>query len=86
MSKYAAALKYDRQKDAAPKVVAKGRDYLANKILEIARQFKVPVYEDAKLVKFLYKLDIDQEIPPEVYEVVARILAFVYSLDKKIGK
>ena len=79
----AAALKYEHGKDFAPRLVAKGRGKVAEKIIEIARAHDIPVEEDQELVEFLSMLDLYQEIPSEMYIAVAEILAFVYSLNKK---
>jgi len=79
----AAALKYEHGKDSVPKLVAKGRGKVAEKIIEIARAHDIPVEEDQELVEFLSMLDLYQEIPSEMYIAVAEILAFVYSLNKK---
>jgi flagellar biosynthesis protein len=79
----AAALKYDRQKDAAPRVSAKGRGAIAEKIIELARQNDIPIKNDPALVQVLSKLDIDEQIPVELYKAVAEILAFVYSLNSR---
>ena len=81
----AAALKYRHGKDNAPKLIAKGRGKVAEKIIEIARTHGIPIQEDKELVEFLSMLDLYQEIPPELYRAVAEILAFVYSLNKKGG-
>ncbi|MBD3264776.1 MAG: flagellar biogenesis protein [Candidatus Omnitrophica bacterium] len=83
MKKKAIAIKYNKQKDIAPRVTAKGRDYLAAKILEIAKSSDIPVYKDGNLADKFYRLDLGQYIPEEFYVVVATILAWVYSLDKK---
>jgi len=74
----AVALHYAPKKDAAPKLVAKGRGYLADKILELARQHHIPIRHDKNLVQILAKLDLEAEIPQEVYQAVAEILAFIY--------
>ncbi|MGD8523137.1 MAG: FlhB-like flagellar biosynthesis protein [Desulfobacterales bacterium] len=79
----AVALTYDTQKDKAPRVVAKGKGYLADKIIEIARQHDVPLYEDQNLVQVLEALDIETEIPPELYQAVAEVLAFIYRINNK---
>ncbi|MGI6491265.1 MAG: flagellar biosynthesis protein FlhB [Peptococcaceae bacterium] len=77
----AVALLYKQGEMAAPKVVAKGADYLARRIREIARENSVPVVEDKELARFLYKnVDVDQEIPLEIYQAVAQVLAMVYRL------
>ena len=81
----AAALKYEHGKDSAPKLVAKGRGKVAEKIIEIAKANGIPIQEDKELVEFLSMLDLYQEIPPELYRAVAEILAFVYSLKKKVN-
>jgi flagellar biosynthesis protein len=78
----AAAVQYDQKKDNAPKVVASGEGYVAEKIVELARQADVPVVEDAALVSALLVIELGEEIPGELYEAVARILAFIYKLDK----
>ncbi|MEA2060985.1 MAG: EscU/YscU/HrcU family type III secretion system export apparatus switch protein [Thermodesulfobacteriota bacterium] len=83
--KKAVALAYNPEKAAAPKVLAKGEDRIAEKILEIARKYDIPVKDDPDLVEVLSKLDIDEEIPPEIYAAVAELLAFIYSLNSKKG-
>jgi len=80
------ALQYDPEKNIAPKIVAAGRGEIADKILEKAKEHDVPVYKDEKLANTLSKLSIGEEIPPELYEVVAEILVFVSSLDKSFGE
>jgi flagellar biosynthesis protein len=79
----AVALKYNKDKDPAPKVVAKGRGYIAEKIIETARAHNVTLYEDKNLVQVLEALDLETEIPPELYRAVAEVLAFVYRLNQK---
>jgi flagellar biosynthesis protein len=80
----AVALKYETHKDAVPRVVAKGRDFIAEKIIETARAHNVPMYEDKNLVQVLEALDLDTEIPPELYRAVAEVLAFIYRLNQKM--
>ena len=80
----AVALKYETEKDAAPRVVAKGGDFIAEKIIETARAHNVPLYEDKNLVQVLEALDLDTEIPPELYRAVAEVLAFIYRLNAKM--
>lgn len=77
----AAAIQYDPEKDAAPRVTAKGKGYVADKIIELAKKHGIPVKNDPGLVEILSRLDIDEQIPVEVYRAVAEILAFVYSLN-----
>ena len=78
----AAALKYNAQADSAPVLKAKGVGTIAEKIIQAARDNNVPIKEDADLVELLIQLDVEQAIPPELYKVVAEILAFVYNLDR----
>lgn len=79
--KQAVALSYDPDDDA-PKVVATGKGALAEKIIEKAKQAKVPVHKDSKLADTLSRLEIGELIPPELYEVVAEILVFVDQMDR----
>ncbi len=80
----AVALTYDKDKDAVPKVVAKGRGLVAEKIIETARAHHVPLVEDENLVQVLEALDLETQIPPELYRAVAEVLAFVYRLNGKV--
>lgn len=81
---YAVALSYDQEKGKAPIVVAKGEDYLAQKIKEVARQNDVEIVENKPLARMLYaNVDIGREIPPELYQAVADVLAMVYSIKHK---
>ena len=80
----AVALKYDG--DAAPMVVAKGEGHLADKIIEIAREHGVALYKDSELVKLLSRLDLNEEIPNNLYHAVAAVLAFVYRLNGTAGE
>ena len=68
--------------EAAPKIIATGKGYLAEKIIEKAKEEKIPFYRDNKLAKTLSKLEIGDMIPPELYDVVAEILVFVDGMDK----
>ncbi len=80
--KLAVALQY-KIKDPAPKVIAKGRGYLAELILRIAKNHNIPIKKDSKIVKKLYKLEIDHPIPPELYKAVAVILVWAYNVNQK---
>jgi len=82
--KKAAALRYIPEKDIAPRVVAKGTGYIAEKILSIAREHNIPLRDDPQLVEVLSALDLYQEIPPDLYKAVAEVLAFVYKMTKKV--
>lgn len=81
----AVAIKYDKERAEAPIVLAKGADYLAGKIKEIANENQIEIVENKPLARMLYyNVDIDQEIPPELYQMVAEVLAYVYGLKGKI--
>lgn len=81
---YAVAILYDADKYDAPIVVAKGEDYLAMKIKEIARENDVEIVENKPLARMLYaNVGVNQAIPPELYQAVAEVLAFVYHLKGK---
>lgn len=82
----AVALRYNNEKDPAPRLVAKGSGVIAEKIIEAALKAGVPVQEDPELVALLMKLDIDRIIPPEMYVAVAEILAFIYKVNSKVKK
>lgn len=85
--KTAVALSYEPNEDA-PKVIASGRGYLADKIIEKAKETDIPIHKDEKLAGTLSKLEIGDVIPPELYEVVAEILVFVDKADRiksKVG-
>ncbi len=78
---YAVAIKYDASQYSAPVVVAKGEDYLAMKIREAAKEHQIEIVENKPLARMLYaNVDVGEEVPPELYQAVAEVLAFVYSL------
>ena len=78
---YAVAILYDKDKGAAPIVLAKGVDYLAQRIKGIANEYEIQIVENKPLARTIYAtVDIGDEIPPELYQAVAEVLAFVYSL------
>ena len=78
---YAVAIRYDTELAGAPVVVAKGTDYLAQKIKDLAKDSNVEIVENRALARMLYNnVEIDQEIPPELYQAVAEVLAYVYKL------
>lgn len=81
----AVAVKYDRHQMAAPTVVAKGEGFIARKIVERAMEANVPIVEDAALVSALISLELGEEIPAELYSVVAKVLSWVYRLDREAG-
>lgn len=84
--KKAVALKYEPSKSEAPVIAAKGRGHMADQILEKAKEHGIPVQEDAALVEVLSKLDLDQQIPSELYTLVAEILSVVYRSDRLAGR
>jgi flagellar biosynthetic protein FlhB/flagellar biosynthesis protein len=79
----AIALKYNTEKDAAPRVVAKGMRLKAEKIREIAKQYNIPVMKNVSLANSLYRVDVGQEIPEELFDAVAEILNFVWALQRE---
>ncbi len=82
---YAVAIKYDADESDAPIVVAKGADYLAQKIKEIARDNKVEIVENKPLARMLYaNVEVGEMVPPELYKAVAEVLAYVYHLQGKV--
>lgn len=82
---YAVAIKYDPEVSDAPVVIAKGQDYLAQKIKEIAREHKVEIVENKPLARMLFaNVEVGEAVPPELYQAVAEVLAFVYHLKGKV--
>lgn len=80
----ACALRYEEGKDKAPVLLAKGADNIAIKIKEIAKENNIPILENKSLARMIYaELDIDSEVPSEMYQAVAEILAIVYKMKKK---
>ncbi len=78
---FAAAIKYDKEVSEAPILIAKGADYLAQKMKEIARENKIEIVENKPLARMLYyNVEIGNEIPPELYQMTAEVLAYVYNL------
>ncbi|WP_221796929.1 EscU/YscU/HrcU family type III secretion system export apparatus switch protein [Oceanobacter mangrovi] len=83
-STQAVALKYrPEQQQTAPKLVAKGEEELAQAIIELALAHEVPIYENASLTQWLGQLDVGEDIPEALYQVIAEILAVVYQLQGK---
>ena len=82
----AVAVRYDIEKDKAPFVIAAGQGTVAEEILRVAEDNKIPMYEDKRLVDLLSKIELDTEVPPELYVLVAQVLFFVYKLDKMATK
>ncbi len=82
----AVALRYDVEKDKAPLVLASGRGLVADEIVRIAEENKIPLYENPDLANLLSRLEIEVEIPPQLYVLVAEVLFFVYQLDRMAEK
>ena len=76
--KKAVAIRYDTEKDAAPRLVGKGLGPMADTIIALAKEHGIPIQADSDLVEVLSRLNLNQEIPPETYALVAEILAFIY--------
>jgi flagellar biosynthetic protein FlhB len=76
----AVALKYDRAKDNAPRLIAKGIEARASSIRELARQYDVPLLRNVPLAHALLRIDVNDEVPEELYDAVAEVLNFVYQL------
>lgn len=81
--KTAIALEYNPEEDSAPRVIATGRGEIADRILQIAQANQIPIKEDPILAQALSLVDLEEEIPSELYAVVAEVLGWVYRLRKK---
>lgn len=81
----AVSIKYAPERGDAPRVTAKGRGKIAQKMIALAKAESVPIREDPDLVTALAQLDWYQEIPPELYKAVAEVLAFAYRLNRMAG-
>ncbi len=81
--KKAVALGYNRSQDNAPKVLASGAGEIANKIINLAKEHDIPIKEDPDLIEILSKVEVDQEIPPNLYKAVAEIFSFLYKITNK---
>ncbi len=77
----AVAIRYDKDREDAPRVVAKGRGFVAQQLLAIAKRHAVPVYQNQSVTQLLMAVELDREIPPDLYQAVANVLAYVYRLD-----
>ena len=83
MREKAVALQYDKEKSSAPKVTAKGEGYTAQNIIKIARTHDIPIKKDEDLVELLSNLEVDREVPPEMYKAIAEVFSYIYTLTKK---
>ena len=79
----AVALKYDQEGTTAPKVVAKGSGEIAKKILQKAEQFEIPIFKNKALADSLLKLDVDEQIPPQLYKAVAEVFVWLMNSEQK---
>ena len=79
----AVAILYDEKEANAPKVIARGKGTVAEKIIEVAREAGIHIQEDPNLVELLSKIEIGEEIPVELYQTVAEVLSFVYKINSK---
>lgn len=86
LKRTAVAMRYDVEEDKAPLILASGRGAVADEILRIADENKIPLYENKDLANMLAKLEVDTEIPAQLYVLVAEVLFFVYKLDKMAEK
>ncbi len=82
--KKAVALRYNEESDHAPKVTAKGEEYFAEEIIATAESAGVPLYEDDALVEILAQIELDREIPPELYGAVAEMFTWIYKANREL--
>ena len=82
----AIAIKYKQNEMSAPTVIAKGVGIVADNIIKAAQNSTVPIYQNKTLASMLMAVELDREIPPELYSAVAEVLVYVYRLDQRIGK
>ncbi len=82
----AVALRYDHEKEESPRVVAKGKGHIAHQIRNIAEEYGIPIRHDDDLVELLAQVDIDREIPQELYAAVAEILSWIYRANEEMRK
>ncbi|MCH9814209.1 MAG: EscU/YscU/HrcU family type III secretion system export apparatus switch protein [Epsilonproteobacteria bacterium] len=83
VEKKAVALKYQEQESSAPKVVAKGQGIIAEKIMQKADEFDVPIFQNKALAESLLNLDLDEQIPPNLYKAVAEVFVWLMKSEKK---
>jgi flagellar biosynthesis protein len=84
--KKAVALRYDPAQDSAPVLIAKGKGYLAERIIELAREHGIHVQQDPALVELLMEVDLSEQIPPQLYKVVARVLTAIYRVNRDLAR
>lgn len=81
--KKAVALRYDKDKENAPRVVAKGQGNTAENIIKIAELHNLPIRKDEDLIELLSKVELDKEVPQALYKAVAEVFSFIYKVTKK---
>lgn len=81
--KKAVSLKYEPLRQEAPIVTAKGQGLIAEKIIALAKKHHIPIKDDPDLVEIISQLELGEQIPPAVYQVISEIFAFIYHLSKK---
>jgi flagellar biosynthetic protein FlhB/flagellar biosynthesis protein len=79
----AIAIKYDKEKDNAPRVIAKGIRVRAEQLKQIAKDYNIPLLRNVALANALYRVDVGEEVPEELYDAVAEVLNFVYALKQE---
>ena len=84
--KIAVAIKYEKENMPTPQVVAKGQGVVAERLISMARENGIPIVEDKLLVETLEQLNVNQEIPPDLYQVVAEILISIYRTETGLKK
>ena len=86
INKKAVALKYDKEKNSAPIVTAEGTNRTAQNIIKIAEENGIPIKKDEDLVNMLSQIELNQEIPVELYQAVSEVFSFIYSLSNKTNE
>lgn len=84
--KKAVALKYDSEKKSAPHVIAKGQGEVAKNIIDEAKNNDVNIHEDKALTQMLYQLDVNEQIPPNLYPIIAEVFALIYQAEKNVDR
>jgi len=79
----AVALKYKAYEDLAPKVIAKGQGEIARKIIKKAQEFDVPIFQNETLANMLLSVEVDESIPPQMYNAVVEVFVWLYKLEEK---
>ena len=83
MKQKAVALRYDADKENAPRVIAKGEGQVAQNIIKIAELNELPIKKDADLIELLSKVELDKEVPEALYKAVAEVFSFIYKITNK---